>query len=111
MVREGTKMTLLSTVVAPAFAAGTLTLRPVSAEELPGLLAGVTRNLCGHPVTDGVLRGLCPALPTPERAFWTGDSLGLAVRPRGGVRAATQTGDTLVTLADLEAVVVQWIAA
>lgn len=99
-------LTLLSTVVAPAFAAGRLELEPVNIT--PALLADVTRNLCGHPLTDAVLRAVYPDLPTQERAFWTGDTLGLAVRPRGGVRAATTEGDTQVTLADLEAVLVRW---
>ena len=100
--------TLLSTVVAPSFSAGALVLTPVHADQLPGFLRGVTRNLCGHPVTVGVLRELCPTLPEAERGFWTGDTVGLAVRPKGGVRGASQQGDTLVTLSDIEAVLVEW---
>ena len=101
-------ITLLSTVVAPSFSAGALVLTPVHADQLPGFLRGVTRNLCGHPVTVGVLRELCPTLPESERGFWDGSTVGLAVRPRGGVRGAGQQGDTLVTLGDLEAVLVEW---
>ena len=59
-------ITLLSTVVAPAFSAGALVLTPVYADQLPGVVRGVTRNLCGHPVTVGVLRELCPTLPAPR---------------------------------------------
>jgi hypothetical protein len=107
-VEEDTVITLLSTVVAPAFSAGALVITPVYADQLPGFLRGVTRNLCGHPVTVGVLKELCPTLPEAERGFWDGSTVGLAVRPRGGVRGAGQTGDTLVTLGDLEAVLVEW---
>ena len=103
-----TELTLLSTVVAPSFTSARLVLTPVSTEHLPELLANVTRNLCGHPATDAVLRELCPTLPVSERAFWDGRTLGLAVRPRGGVRGADQNGDVTVTLNDLEAVVVEW---
>jgi hypothetical protein len=105
---EGQLITLLSTVVAPAFSAGALVITPVYADQLPGFLRGVTRNLCGHPVTVGVLKELCPTLPEAERGFWTGDTVGLAVRPKGGVRGASQQGDTLVTLSDIEAVLVEW---
>jgi hypothetical protein len=100
-------VTLLSTVVAPAFAAGRLELSPV--EDLADALRSVTRNLCGHPLTDAALRSVCPDLPAPQKAYWTGAPLGLAVRPKGGVRAAHTTGDTAVTLDDLEAVWVAWI--
>lgn len=100
------ELTLLSTVVAPAFAPGRLTLVPTSITS--GVLDQVTRNLCGHPVTDAVLRAVRPTLPQPERAFWDGATMGLAVRPKGGVRGATQMGDTQVTIQDLEAVLVRW---
>jgi len=99
-------MVLLSTVVAPAFAAGSLKLTPVKIT--PELLAGVSRNLCGHPLTDAVLRELHPGLPEAERGFWDGSDIGLAIRPRGGVRGARVTGDTPVTLDSLEAVLVKW---
>ncbi|WP_447859635.1 hypothetical protein [Nitrospira calida] len=101
-------LTLLSTVVAPAFVAGRLELQPVSHDALPTLLGRVTRNLCGHPVTDKVLRDLCPSLPPQEKAFWTGQGVGLAIRPKGGVRGAGAQGDVQVTLEDLEAVLVTW---
>lgn len=103
-------ITLLSTVVAPSFSAGALVLTPVYADQLPGFLRGVTRNLCGHPVTVGVLRELCPTLPEAERGFWDGSTVGLAVRPRGGVRGAGATGDTAVTVEDLEAAIFWWEA-
>jgi hypothetical protein len=103
-------ITLLSTVVAPSFSAGALVLTPVYADQLPGFLRGVTRNLhtCWH--TEDVLRMHCPTLPKAERddGEWDGDTVGLAVRPKGGVRGASQQGDTLVTLGDLEAVLVEW---
>lgn len=101
-------ITLLSTVVAPAFAQGSIDISPVDAEQLPALLAQVSRNLCGHPVTDTVLRAIYPALPALVREFWDGRGVALAVRPRGGVRGSTKEGDTPVTLADLEAVTVRW---
>lgn len=104
----GHGITLLSTVVAPAFVAGRLELKPVNRDELPALLGRVTRNLCGHPVTDKVLRDVHPSLPAPEKAFWAGEGIGLAVRPKGGVRGAGQQGDVQVSLADLEAVLVTW---
>lgn len=102
-------LTLLSTVVAPHFGSGTLRLIAVPTAELPQLLEGVTRNLCGHPVTDALLRAACPVLPPQERAFWDGSTTGLAVRPRGGVRGAQAAGDTAVAgLQLLEAVLVLW---
>ena len=103
-------ITLVSTVVAPKFEAGRLELEAVDREYLLALLPRVTRNLCGHPMTDAVLRTECPSLPVPERAFWAGDGFALAVRPRGGVRGARQEGDTEVTLDDLEAVLYRWEA-
>jgi hypothetical protein len=100
-------MFLLSTVVAPAFVAGQLTIVPV--EITSDLLTQVHRNLCGHPPTLAALAEVCPTLPAPERgAFWDGEGLAVAIRPRGGVRGAAQSGDTPVTLADLEAVMVSW---
>ncbi len=105
------KITLLSTVVAPAFVAGTLSLEPVAPADLAGRLVEVDRNLCGHPVTDRVLREVYPRLPAAERAFWDGSTPGLAVRPRGGVRGAQANGDTQVSLADLEAGLVTWTPA
>ena len=104
------QITLVSTVVAPKFGNGRLELTEVDHEYLLVLLPRVTRNLCGHPVTDGVLRAVCPTLPIQERAFWAGDGFALAVRPRGGVRGARQEGDTEVTLDDLEAVLYRWEA-
>jgi len=103
-------LTLVSTVVAPKFASGRLELTAVDREYLLTLLKRVTRNLCGHPVTDGVLRAVCPSLPQPERAFWAGEGHALAVRPKGGVRGAQAEGDTQVTIEDLEAVLFTWIA-
>jgi len=104
------QITLVSTVVAPKFGNGRLELTEVDHEYLLVLLPRVTRNLCGHPVTDAVLREVCPTLPTPERAFWTGEGHALAVRPKGGVRGARQEGDTAVTLEDVEAVLFRWEA-
>lgn len=102
------RITLVSTVVAPKFETGRIEIQAVDDAYLLQLLPLVTRNLCGHPVTDGVLRAVCPTLPTPERAFWEGDGHALAVRPKGGVRAASQEGDTEVTLNDLEAALFYW---
>jgi len=103
-------ITLLSTVVAPEFAAGSLVVEPVDVKnELSILLRQVNRNLCGHPVTNQVLRGICPTLPESKREFWDGSTEGLAVRPKGGVRNAAQEGDTRVCLEDLEAALVRWV--
>jgi len=88
------KLTLLSTVVAPKFSGGMLALTPVKITA--DLLSQVSRNLCGHP---------------QKKAFWDGSTRGLAIRPKGGVRASTQDGDTIVTLDDLEAVLVDWTPA
>lgn len=102
-------LTLLSTVVAPAFTAGSLDLSPRDGQDLVDLLSQVDRNLCGHPATNAMLRAVCPTLPAPERAFWDGSSIGLAVRPKGGVRGTAAAGDTQVSsLSDLEAVLVKW---
>ena len=99
-------MILLSTVVAPSFVSGSISL--VRVDITPELLAQVTRNLCGHPVTIGVLKDIYPGLPNQEKAFWNGEGEALAIRPKGGVRGASATGDTQVTLDDLEAVLVYW---
>ncbi|RLC17907.1 MAG: hypothetical protein DRI57_09165 [Deltaproteobacteria bacterium] len=103
------KLTLLSTVVAPKFSGGMLALTPVKITA--DLLSQVSRNLCGHPVTSEVLQKIFPALPEQKKAFWDGSTRGLAIRPKGGVRASTQDGDTKVTLDDLEAVLVDWTPA
>ena len=96
-------ITLLSTVVAPSFEDGRLTITSLLREDtIIAALAAVTRNLNGHPLTDAALRAVCPSLPAPERAFWDGSTLALAVRPKGGVRAAASNGDTAVTIDDLE---------
>ena len=79
--------------------------------ELSILLHQVDRNLCGHPVTNSILRAICPTLPESKREFWDGSTTGLAVRPKGGVRNAGQEGDTRITLDDLEAALVSWIPA
>ena len=105
------EVTLVSTVVAPVFSSGRLELEKLTTERLISLLPYVHRNLCGHPVTDKVLREMCPYLPVPERAFWDGYGPALAVRPKGGVRNARAEGDTEVTtINELEAVLFRWIA-
>lgn len=62
----------------------------------------------GHAATVEVLCTLCSTLPEAKRGFWDGTGTALAVRPRGGVRGASATGDTAVTLDDLEAVLITW---
>lgn len=101
-------LTLVSTVVAPAFVDGTLTVRQIDEFELFGLLKQVTDNLHGHAATVAVLRELHQGLPEARRGFWDGATWALAVRPRGGVRGAGATGDTAVTLTDLEYVLIKW---
>lgn len=101
---------LLSTVVAPSFSAGQLIIRPVPMEELPGLLEQVAVNRHGHPATITMLRRICPNLPESVRGFWDGSQEVLVVRPRGGVRAAAQAGDTEITRDDqLEAALIRWV--
>ena len=104
-------ITLISTVVAPTFKSGTLTVTEVNrdVESLESLLSKVTFNLHGHAATVAVLKKIMPTLPEAVRGFWDGNTLALAVRPRGGVRAANSTGDTQVTLGDLEIALVSWI--
>lgn len=100
---------LISTVVAPAFKSGLLNLQTISKEELINYLRAVEpgHNLCGHPVTSNLLKELVPELPEPVRGFWTGNGMGIAVRPRNGVRAAASDGDTQLTdLSELEWVTV-----
>jgi len=99
-------LTLLSTVVAPVFSDGELIITSVRITS--ELLIQVERNLCGHPATNEILRAICPELPPQEKAFWDGSTTGLAIRPKGGVRGAAQTGDIQVGLDDLEAVIVYW---
>lgn len=97
---------LLSTVLAPKFIRATIVITPV--EITPELLASIEVSFAGHP-TDSVLRAMRPDLPIAVRGqFWDGNGVGLAVRPKTGVRNAAQTGDTTVALQDLEAVIMQW---
>jgi hypothetical protein len=95
-------MYLLSTVVAPSFRSATLRIEELTSEQFSELLAQVDTNLCGHPVTNQALRQIRPDLPEPQKAFWQGDGIAIAARPKGGVRGASVTGDTPVTLDDLE---------
>lgn len=62
----------------------------------------------GHAATVDVLREIAPSLPEARRGFWDGTGRALAVRPRGGVRGASATGDTAVTVDDLEAAIFWW---
>lgn len=96
------KLTLVSTVVAPSFDDAKIVVKSVSLEDVPDLLGQVGRNLCGHPLTSGILKEVFPELPEPVREFWDGTGRALAARPKGGVRSASQNGDTEVSLADLE---------
>lgn len=102
------KITLVSTVVAPVFADGRLVMSAVTPSDLPALLSAVKDNYCGHPITDAVLRAIYPELPEPVRAFWNGEGIALAVRPKGGVRQAQAEGDTVVSINDIEAVLFVW---
>lgn len=102
-------ITLVSTAVVPAFRSGTLTVTAIdNIEVLRHMLDGVHTNLHGHAATVEVLRALCPELPEAQRGFWDGNDYALAVRPRGGVRAAGANGDTAVRLEDLEAALIIW---
>ena len=100
--------TLLSTVVAPAFISGRIEIRAIALSDLPAALATVTVNRCGHPLTIAVLKSIRPDLPEQEKGFWDGSGVGLAIRPKGGVRGSAVTGDTPVTIDGLEAVWVTW---
>lgn len=101
-------ITLVSTAVVPAFRSGTLVVHAVDHNKLADLLSQVTVNLHGHAATVEVLRALYPELPEAQRGFWDGTGRALAVRPRGGIRAAGATGDTAVRLEDLEAALITW---
>ena len=94
-------LTLCSTVVVPTFANATVRIEPLTADEFRALLPHVQHNLCGHPVTQAVLTAEYPGLPQAEKAFWNGDGVALAARPRGGVRGGA-AGDTQVAFTDLE---------
>ena len=100
-------ITLLSTVVAPAFSAGALVLTPIPVDRLPGFLRGVTRNLhtCWH--TEDVLRMHCPTLPRAERGDgeWNGDTVALVVRYKKDLARESWLS---VELDCLEAVLVEW---
>jgi hypothetical protein len=100
-------ITLVSTVVAPTFARGVISIDK-TVTDLTVILPHVTRNLCGHPLTNEVLKSIHTDLPAPEKGFWDGKGIALAVRPKGGVRGAAQTGDTKVGMVDLEAVLFTW---
>lgn len=105
MIPVDKELYLLSTVVAPTFQEGRIELKPITREELIGCLRRVKpgHNLCGHPITSNLLKGLVPELPEPVRDFWKGDGMGIAVRPRNGVRSSASSGDTnLSDLSDLE---------
>ena len=82
--------------------------------------ADEVRNFCGHPATTDVLNASGLNIPSqlivtdsegnpvlnrfgsPQGQFWNGVGVAVAARPRGGVRAAAQTGDTEVSLDGLE---------
>jgi hypothetical protein len=96
------KTYLLSTVVAPSFASAMITVTDLTRDEFLSHLAQVDVNLCGHPVTNQVLREVCRTLPEPCKEFWQGDGIAIAARPRGGVRGARVNGDAQVSLDDLE---------
>jgi hypothetical protein len=103
---------LISTIVCPTFQLGTLRVgRPITDPELlRKLLSHVWRNFSGHPKTTAVLRTVYPEIPDKDELhkFWTGTGVAIAARPRGGVRNASQNGDTEVTISDLEIVPFVW---
>lgn len=94
-------ITLCSTVVVPSFDDAMVTIRKMTKKEFVAALKKVTRNLCGHPVTSAVLRAACPTLPESERAFWNGDGIAIAARPKGGVRNGREN-EAQITIDDLE---------
>ena len=78
-------------------------------------------NFCGHPKTTELLKKSGLKIPEqlikkdksgkvvlnhfnkPQGEFWDGNGIAVAARPRGGVRASVQDGDTEVSsLEDLE---------
>lgn len=99
---------LLSTVVSPTFGSGRLEITGLDLDTALECLSQVTDNLCGHPVTNAVLKDVVPELPEPKREFWRGDGIAYAARPKGGVRGAGQAGDTQVTLDDLEFCMIEY---
>jgi len=110
-MKNRSEIFLLSTVVAPAFVSGMIILTSLSKEELVGYLKEVKpgNNLCGHPVTNNLLKRMVPELPEPNRGFWKGSGIGIAVRPKHGVRGAAANGDTYINnISDLEWVMIKF---
>ena len=114
---------LVSTaLVADWTVAGSLVCTPLTSEQFAEVInsADEVRNFCGHPATTNVLNASGLNIPaqlvvtdsegnpvlnrfgSPQGQFWDGVGVAVAARPRGGVRAAAQTGDTEVSLNDLE---------
>jgi len=89
--------------------AGTGTRGAVFFKEITGVQAAalvITKNYSSHPVTSKILRENGVVVPDQEltadgkNKFWDGNGYALAARPRGGVRAAAQVGDTQISSLD-----------
>lgn len=103
IIKTMKKINLLSTVVVPSFKDCFVLVKGLNVTEFLDLLKDASANYCGHPLTWQVLAPYVPNLAPAERGkFWDGEGIGIAARPKGGVRVATQNGDTEVTLDDLE---------
>lgn len=110
-MKNQSEIFLLSTVVAPAFVSGSLILIHLSKEELVGYLKEVKpgNNFCGHPATNNFLKKIIGELPEPTRGFWNGDGIGIAVRPKNGVRGAAAQGDTTINnFSDMEWIMIKF---
>lgn len=81
-----TGLVLTSTVSVPQFGNYNITLY-IPLIPLDELLTHVRVNYCGHHKTYQLLQNLYQHLPAPQGSgFWDGIGVGLAVRPRKGVR-------------------------
>ena len=111
---------------------GSLVCTPLTAKEFSASInrADQINNFCGHPATTKLLNegglsippqllvyeadGTTPkknAQGFPQGAFWNGQGVAVAARPKGGVRGA-QTGDTVVsTLEQLEFLQFEFVPA
>lgn len=112
------KINLVSTaLVADWTKKGVLICTPLTSDEFAEVIINANEvvNFCGHPATTKLLKDSGLAIPDQllqynadgstkinlqggsQGAFWNGQGIAVAARPKGGVRASTATGDTLVS--------------
>ena len=112
---------LTSTAVIPNWnKQGSLICTPLTSEKFSEIIKNSDKiyNFCGHPSTTELLKKsglsipdqllqyvdgkvkLHPKFKTPMGAFWDGIGIGIAARPRGGIRSAATNGDTELSSLD-----------